>query len=108
MERVSRVIVPAGLLTIMPDADRLEMHEQQIKIEKYQDNSLSEYYFSPLTEKVLHEKGFKTWDDNIRRSLEDIQGEASGAHLAYLIRPNIHLLSEADSQRLTLILLMSS
>ena len=34
MERVCRVIVLADLLTIMCDTDRLEMHEQQIEIEK--------------------------------------------------------------------------
>ena len=66
------------------------MHEQQIKIERDHDNSHGEYYFSPLTEKTLYEKGFKAWDENVRRALEDIRGEASGAPLAYLIRPNIH------------------
>ena len=34
MERVSRNVVPADLLTIMQDADLFEMHEQQIEIER--------------------------------------------------------------------------
>ena len=96
MERVSRTVVPADLREVMRDADRLDMHEQQIKIEKDHDNTHGEYYFSPLTEKTLHEKGFKAWDENIRRALEDIRGEASGAPLAYLIRPDIHPAPEAD------------
>ena len=59
MERVSRVVLSAGLLVVMCDADHLDMHEQQIKIERDHDNSHGEYYFSPLTEKTLYEKGFK-------------------------------------------------
>ena len=57
MERVCRVIVLADLLTIMRDTDRLEMHEQQIEIEKDQDNTLGGSYFEPLTEKIVHEQG---------------------------------------------------
>ena len=96
MERVSRDVIPAGLLVVMRDADRLDMHEQQIKIERDHDNSHGEYYFSPLTEKTLYEKGFKAWDENVRRALEDTRGEASGTPLTYLIRLNIHPLPEAD------------
>ena len=96
MDQVCRVIVLADLLTIMRDADRLEMHAQQIEIEKDQDNTLGECYFEPLTEKFVYEQGFKTWHDNDKRVLEDIRGEASGVPLAYLIRPNIHPLPEAD------------
>ena len=33
MECVSRVIIPANLLTVMQDADRPDIHEQQIEIE---------------------------------------------------------------------------
>ena len=33
MERVSRNVVPADLLTIMQNADLFGMHEQQIEIE---------------------------------------------------------------------------
>ena len=44
----------------------------------------------------MYEKGFKSWYDNAKRALEDIRGEASGAALAYIIRPNIHPLPEAD------------
>ena len=95
MERVSRNIVPADLLAIMRDVDRLEMHEQQIEIEKDQDNSLGESYFAPLTEKTVYERGFKTWHDNAKCALEDIRGEASGVPLTYLICPNVHPLPEA-------------
>ena len=94
----------------MQDTDLFEMYEQQIEIEKNQDNTLGEYYFAFLTEKIVYEKGFKSWDDNIKRTLEDIRGEASGTPLAYNIRPNIHPLPEVRlmSRRLTLTLLMSS
>ena len=96
MERVSRNVVPADLLTIMQDRDLLEMHEQQIDIEKNQDNTLGETYFAPLTDKIVNDKGFKTWDENARRALEEIRGEASGTPLAYLVRRNIHPLPEAQ------------
>ena len=96
MERVSRNVDPADLLTIMQDVDLFEMHEQQIEIEKNQDNTLDESYFAPLTEKIVYEKGFKSWGENIKRALEDIRREASGTPLAYIIRPNIHPLPEAD------------
>ena len=96
MERVSRNVVPADLLTIMQDADLFEMHEQQIEIEGNQDNTLGESHFAPLTEKTVYDKGFKSRDDNIKRALEDIRGEASGAPPAYIIPPNIHPLPEAD------------
>ena len=82
MERVSRNVVPADLLAIMQDADLFEMHEQQIEIERNQDNTLGEYYFAPPTEKIVYEKGFKSWDENVKRALEDIHGEASGTPLA--------------------------
>ena len=71
MDRVSRAVIPADLLTIMRDADCLEMHEQQMEIEKDQDNSLGESYFQPLTEKIVYEQGFETWHDNAKRALED-------------------------------------
>ena len=96
MERVSRNVDPADLLTIMQDVDIFEMHEQQIEIEKNQDNTLCESYFAPLTEKIVYEKGFKSWDENIKRALDDIRGKASGTPLSYIIRSNIHPLPEAD------------
>ena len=86
MERMSRNVVPADLLTIMQDADLFEMHEQQIEIERNQDNTLDGYYFAPLTEKTVYEKVFKFWDDNVT------------------FTPSLRLMS----RRLTLTLLMSS
>ena len=77
------------------------------------ENTLGETYFAPLTEKTVYEKGFKSWDDNVRRALGDIRGEASGTPLAHLwhkyiialtFTPSLRLMS----RRLTLTLLMSS
>ena len=78
MERVSRVIIPADLVTIMRGVDRLEMHEQQIEIKKEQDNSLGESCIEPLTEKIVYKQGCKTWSENAKRVPEDNRGEPSG------------------------------
>ena len=76
VERVRCTATPTGVVGIMLDTDLLEMHKEQIVIEKEHDNILGESYFEPMNEKLARRRGIRT-----RPKEPDVPSVISGGNL---------------------------